>query len=334
MVYSFQLIRHPNIHYRQAVIRLSQCELTAMLKNLAIEAEIRVRRMGGADFLVFECRELSPEEISWLSGHSCIVFMAESRGDYLIPLQPSFSDAFSPDLPEILKYKGKTNPTLTRMMLNTVLSLASFPGRPQMFRVLDPLCGKGTTLFCALCAGCSAVGMDLDGKALKEAADYFSRYLKMHRIKHTLRAHSETVGRQSVPVTSFSFGFDRSSSGNAASLDFFLCDSSFADRLLRKRPAHVLIADLPYGVQHAPSSEGRTGTFASFLRDVLPSWKKAVLPGGAIALSYNTLTLSPSEIRRSLSAAGFVPIEENAFSGLEHRVEQAVTRDIVFALAP
>ena len=106
MVYSFQLWRHPNIHYREAILRLSVCELFAMLRSLSITAEIQAETLGSASFLTFECRPLSPEELTWLRGHSCVVFMAEKRGSMLFPLAVDPPDAVFAALPEVLKYKG------------------------------------------------------------------------------------------------------------------------------------------------------------------------------------------------------------------------------------
>ena len=116
----------------------------------------------------FPVHPLSPEELSWLRGHSCIVFMAEKREDALIPLPVSPASSLPEELPEVLKYKGKTSPAFSRMMLNTALSLSRYAHSAQPLTVLDPLCGRGTGLFCALLAGENAVGLDQDSRDLKE----------------------------------------------------------------------------------------------------------------------------------------------------------------------
>ena len=70
MVYSFQLWRHPNILYRDAVVRLARCELYSMLKSISVEAELQTEELGSATFLSFQCRMLTEPELSFLSGHS------------------------------------------------------------------------------------------------------------------------------------------------------------------------------------------------------------------------------------------------------------------------
>ena len=72
MVYSFALIKHANIRYREYVIRLGMYELLSMLRSLSIDCEVRTEEMGGSVFLTFECRPLGEKEISYLSGHSTI----------------------------------------------------------------------------------------------------------------------------------------------------------------------------------------------------------------------------------------------------------------------
>ena len=107
-----------------------------------------------------------------------------------------------------MKYKGKTSVTFTRMMINIARSLLPLSA-PLPLTLLDPVCGKGTACFCALEAGMNAMGLDIDHKAVKEAADYFSRYLKLQYLKHSVRNYSETLGKASLPVTEFVFSDSR-----------------------------------------------------------------------------------------------------------------------------
>ena len=37
MVYTFELIKHSNVRYREAAIRLSHCELLSMLHALSVD---------------------------------------------------------------------------------------------------------------------------------------------------------------------------------------------------------------------------------------------------------------------------------------------------------
>ena len=332
MVYSFELIKHANIRYRESVSVLAHCELFAMLSSLGIACEILHEQMGGSHFLTFDCRELLDSEISFLSRHSSIALMAEKKEGFLRPLHVVPNNYLPEDLPEVLKYKGKTSVPFTRMMLNVAVSLSS-PEKDSPPLFFDPVCGKGTGYFCALCSGMNAVGLDTDRKDIRESIDYFSRYLKYHKLKHEQRSHSETAAKQAVPVTSFRFADTREHfhAGDTRSLMLAYADTAESPALFRKRQADIIIADLPYGVQHAPQAGIRHEPLTNFLSRVLPAWKQCLRQNGVIALSFNTLILPSAIVREMLNQAGFQLPRNDLFRHLSHEVEHAVVRDVIFA---
>ena len=334
MVYSFALIRHANIRYRDAFVRMSTYELISLLKAVEIEAVPEHEFIGGADFLTFECRPLSESEISFIGRLSSGYIIAERQGNLLLPLDRSSEGYLPDDLPEVLKYKGKTSVPFTEMMMNMGLSVTPFALIREPVTLLDPLCGKGTSCFCAARRGWNAVGLDTDAKSVREAADYFSRYLKFHHLKHVKQTRSETVGRHSVPVTAFTYAAcnEQYRQNDTRSLEFGCGDTAFVPALTRRRPAHLIVADLPYGVQHSPQFGEKPETFQRLLARALPEWRKALRPGGSLSLSFNTLTISRERVLSLVKDAGFALCEEECFSGLRHEVEQAVVRDVVYAV--
>ena len=336
MVYSFELLQHANIRYREAVSRLGRCELLCMLKALGIETSVTEETLGGASFLTFDSRELTDAEILYLSGHSSVTLMAAREKDLLRPLDHADTGYLPADLPEVLKYKGKTSVAFTRMMVNIALSLTPDPFPSPAKTVLDPLCGKATTGFCALQAGMNAVCLDLDRKSLREADEYFSRYLKLHLLKHARSEGSETAGSAGIPFVRYQFA-DTKEHFAAKDTRFLMLavgDTENAPALVRRIPVHAIAADLPYGIQHAPQSGRRPESFTALLRRVLPAWYRALVPGGALALSFNTLTLSADAVLSALASAGFVCPDLTASLFFRHEVEQAVVRDVIFAVKP
>lgn len=334
MVYTFGLAKYANSRYRDSANRLSRCELIAMLHSLSVDCDVSVETLGGSDFLTFECRQLSDQELLWLSGHSSVVFLSENVGGMLRPLSGSAPNPFE-DLPEILKYKGKTSAAFTRMMINMARSLLPLSA-PLPLTLLDPVCGKGTACFCALEAGMNAMGLDIDHKAVKEAADYFSRYLKLQYLKHSVRNYSETLGKASLPVTEFVFSDSRDNYqlGVTRSLRLASGDTAMVYALCRRHPVHLLIADFPYGVQHAPRYGTKPESFRALLGRALPEWKKALAPGGVAAVSFNTLTFPRREVLEIVNASGLIPCDSEEYNHLRHEVEQAVVRDVVFMMNP
>lgn len=335
MVYSFSLLRHANIRYREAFIRLARCELLSMLHSISIETDLSEEHMGGAVFLTFECRKLTHEELLFLSRHSSVVFMAEKHGEMLRPLSVSPCSYLPEDLPEVLKYKGKTSTSFTRMMINTAFSLAGglFSVSPLFF---DPVCGKATGCFCAAVDGMNAVGLDSDRKAIAEAVGYFGRYLRYHKLKHSMLSRSETYHSRPLTVTEYHYSDTREHFQSGAKKKLMLCSSDTSDSpaLFRRRKADLIVADLPYGVQHAPVLHQKPESLQGFLSRAVPVWTSVLRPGGAVALSFNTLTLSSDLVRSTLLENHLKIPEEPYYFGLKHEVEQAVIRDVVFAYYP
>ena len=333
MVFLFQLTPHANIRYREAQTKLGQAELSCLLHGLGMTADVSPCTIGGVSFLRFEADALTPAQLSALSMHSAALMIAQQEGGLLRPLEKVSHAYLTEDLAEVLKYKGKTSAVFTRMMLNCALSASDFFGCDSPLTVLDPICGRGTTCFVALQQGMNAVGVDVDNRDLKEAATYFERHLQFHRLKHKLDQGSRTVRKHAVPEAIYTVADTKEhfKEGDVRTLSLFLGDTGLTGELMKKTPAHLLVADLPYGVQHAPQEGKRTESFAQLMGRVLPSWHAALRKGGAAALSFNTLTLKKADLARMLADAGFTVLTDAPYDDFQHFVETAVTRDFVVA---
>lgn len=332
MNYCIQLLPHANIRYRKALESLGVAELQSLLQAAGIQADVTCINLGGTSFLTFACEELTQDQLQRLAHHSAALLLCERHGEYLLPLEVKEPAYLTSDLSEVLKYKGKTSATFTHMMLNCAHAASRFYGE-KVLTVLDPLCGKGTTCFCALERGWHAEGADVDAAALREADIYMAKHLQLHRLKHRREQRSLTVKSCGVPVTQYVLSDTREhyAQEDTRSLTLCLSDTCQVDALFRKAPPHLIVADLPYGVQHAPVAGQRPEPFDRLLRRALPAWYRVLQPGGAMALSFNTLTLPRSRVVQLTAEAGFIPLTEPPYDGFSHFVEQAVTRDVVIA---
>ena len=339
MVFLFQLTPHANIRYREAQVKLGRAELSCLLQSLGIHAEVTPCTVGGVSFLRFAADALTDKQRSALSMHSAALLLCEqldggSDASVLLrPIEKVSHDYLTADLAEVLKYKGKTSAVFTHMMINCAWAASDFFGQEAPITVLDPMCGKGTTCFVALQQGMNAVGVDIDNRDLKECADYFERYMQYHRMKHKLDQSSRTVRKHAVPAAVYTIADTKEhfKEGDTRTLSLFLGDTGLTGELCKKSPAHLLVADLPYGVQHAPQVGRRTESFMQVMKRALPQWKDAVRKGGAVALSFNTLTLKKADLIQLLADAGFTPLTEAPYDDFQHFVEQAVHRDFVVA---
>ena len=287
-----------------------------MLSACGVDAQITPCTLGGAPFLCFEADPLTPAQAAFVHGHSALYMTAALEGDLLRPLDPPAIPCLPGDMPDILKYKGKTNAAFTHLLINLALSAGGVWQQPHP-RVLDPICGRGTTLFVALNRGWDATGSDIDRAALREAEQFFKRYLEYHRFKHATRRGSLTLrGKKSAPYTAFTLP--------AGTLRLAEAEAARAREAFGAGTFDLLCADLPYGVQH-----GANMPLETLLRLALPAWVETLM-----ALSFNAQTLPARKVRALLAGAGLRVLEGGPYDHFEHWVEQAVTRDIAVAVRP
>lgn len=354
MIYLIQLVPHTNVRYRLEQTELTLRELRCMLASLApsypddhlLDASLSSVMLLGAPFLRLETSAALPEGIlSPLSGLSSILMIFEEQSPLLRPVLGRLPLYLTEDLPDVLKYKGKTNVTFTELMINVGLSAAGLLEASRPLTVLDPLCGRGTTLFCALMRGMNSVGLDAQKSAIEDADAYLQRYFALHHFKHRRQDTSVTIpqgqknrGQRCISYTA------------AADKEAFLQDDTRFLRLIpgdtalsgpllsrKKDQVDLLVSDLPYGVQHAPK-DGQGGnvmleSIEGMLRRALPQWLQALRKGGSCTLSFNTYTLRREKLVSLMSEAGFQVLGE-PYEQFTHEVEQAVRRDVVTALKP
>lgn len=333
MRYLFQLLPHANLHYRACQTQLGSAELGSMLQAMNLHGEVEPCNLGGADFLSVDTEEITRDQLDVLSRHSALLMMCTQEGELLRPLAFNKTDYLPRDLAEVLKYKGKTSATFTRMMINMACAASGKLESKTPVTVLDPMCGRGTTLYCALEMGMNGVGVEVDRRDLQEAANYFERYCTMHRLKHSLKQGSETCGRAAIPWAAYTLADTKEhyAAGDTRQMRLYQGDTALAPDLVKKQRADILVADLPYGIQHAPQDGRKPESFIGLMKRALPAWKKALKADGAIALSFNTLTLKREKLTELVTEAGFLPMEEKPYGPIPHFVEQAVTRDVLIA---
>ena len=339
MRYAMLLKPHANVRYRQSLEKLAKIELECMLQAWGLQdAGVCVESMAGEPFLVFETNQMTETIWKELSRHSSICFAARvEENGALFPLERSVQGVLPDDLPHVLKYKGKTNADFTYLMLHCAKAASAFAQTDAPLRVLDPMCGKGTTLFCAMCEGNDAVGIETDVKSLQEADAYYARFLKLHKLKHRHSEQSRTLPKGgSVPAVAFEAAQNAQAmkDGSVIRLEMIHGDAARAAEMLKPDSVHLIVSDLPYGVQHAPKENGGMSALTRLLNRVVPGCVKVLKPGGAMAFSFNLNTLRRRDVEQALAQAGMEVLTEGPYADFSHWVEQAVDRDVVVARKP
>lgn len=334
--------------YAAAAAELVRSELA--VANLAV-LENRLRDLtrtpiGGVDYLTFGTeRELAETDVAYLSrlsgAYALYARERDGAGELLRPVRLRRPDAFDEDLITIPKYAGKTNEQFTDLLLTvTLLSSASAPAMlTRRLRVLDPLCGRGTTLNQALVDGYDACGIDADRKDFEAYAEFLRTWLKRKRLPHTaavtpLRRDGEALGRR-LDVTA---ARTRSAfkAGDVARVSVACADTHHARRIFAAGYADVLVADLPYGVQHG--SRDRADRLSrnplSLVEAALPAWLEVLRPGGAVGLAWNAKLVARPDLAAVLAARGLEVADAAPYHGFAHRVDQAIHRDLIVARKP
>ena len=266
---------------------------------------------------------------------SALALFERVGDDLLRPVTTTPLARYDDDLVTIQRYAGKTNEAFTKLLLNLALFVADGAfaalGDRRRVVVLDPLCGRGTSLNQALLYGADALGIDADARDVQAYATFLKTWLQDKRLKHQLDAGAgrgrfrATIGRKGA-----------AGSEERQLLDVATADTTSAATLFGRNAVDVIVADLPYGVQHGSRTESRglARRPADLLGDALPVWKTVVRPGGAIALSWNVKTMTRADVVDALAEVGLEVIEPVEGYTFEHRVDRTITRDLVVARRP
>lgn len=350
--YAFLILPSHNRVYADAAPALARAELAvlaAALPGAAIDpGSVGEAVIGGVPYVTFETGDLSQRDADALANLSALYALFEVAGDLLRPVPLRRLDRLDDDLLTILKYPGKTNEQFTKLLLNVTLASSALAREAGSRRlaVLDPLCGRGTTLNQALMYGFDAFGADVDARDVEAYAAFIQRWLKDKRLKHQagfapVRRDHRVVARRLT--AEFAATRDEYKAGDVQRLDVVEADTTRIGEFFRKESADLVVADLPYGVQHGSHATGRAGGDRSralarspleLLRSAAPAWARALRPGGALGISWNTRVARREDAAGALAAAGLEVLDSAEYRAFRHRVDQSITRDILVGRKP
>ncbi|MEO6511602.1 MAG: SAM-dependent methyltransferase [Nocardioides sp.] len=335
----YALLVHPSANrvYALASEALTVAEL-GVLAGTRLEGRIGEAtpiRIAGVPYLAFD-GEPTPADLALLGDVSTAMALFQRDGDALTPVELPRRDQFDDDLLTILKYAGKTNELFTKLLLNITVWSGVPVERP--LHVLDPMCGRGTTLNQVLMNGWHAAGIDVDDKDFDAYAAFLRQWLKLKRLKHTadtvpLRREGSRLGRRFQVEIGVSK--EEWTAGRAITLDYANTDTLNARSVHRATSFDAVVADAPYGVQHGSRSGGRLERNPlDLLRDAVPIWAELLRPGGALGIAWNTHVAGRDDALAALTAAGLDVLDDGPYRALEHRVDQAIQRDVLVARKP
>jgi SAM-dependent methyltransferase len=347
---TYRLLIHPSANrvYAKAAPELAAAELRT-IADLVLPGrigDIEPTELGQAAALRFTAPDgLAGDDLRIVASSAGALALFEEHpgpgaGPLLAPVTACPLACHPDDLLTTLKYTGKTNERFTTLMVNLALAAsgrgwrAALAGEPV--RLLDPLCGRGTTLSQALVYGLHAAGIEARDKDVEAYLGFVRQWLRDRRVKHRSDARTlrrgpsrDRTGRHVTITIS-------SSPGRAQVLDLIADDTINAGDHLKSSSVDLIVADLPYGVQHASRTDqwGASRNPATLLRDALPAWRRALRGGGALCLAFNTNVIPPADVAAELGRQALELVPAAMDGRFAHRVDRAIRRDLALAVKP
>jgi hypothetical protein len=263
--------------YASEANRLVAAELEIML-GANDQPAIEPITLAGIGFLALAAENLDERACLALGRLSGCYAVFCREHDRLQPIEVTKPDLFDDDLVTIPKYSGKTNEQFTRLLIN--VTLASMRREVSgTISILDPMCGRGTTLSTAMMLGCHASGVEVELKAVEAYAAYLRTYWRRKRLKHSLevtpvRREGKIIGKrleaEVIPVNR----------ERPLALTVFSGDTRESAALFGKRTFDAIVADAPYGVVHGSQADARGNrgkrdrSAAGLISEALPVWAR------------------------------------------------------------
>jgi hypothetical protein len=322
-----QLAPQRSTQYSNLARDLAKSELLASPIGPGL-GDVSLRSIAGQDYLLFDLPgPLSDETVGLLASMAMIgsVFeMFDSIGDVtgplLRPVQAVHPAFISPDMAATRRYKGKTNETFTHFLCNMAKYASDFHSSDwSMLDVVDPLCGGGTTLFTALSLGADVAGLDADRTDVESTVTFITQYCRENRIALTVK--EERLRKLGARRWLFQIGRDDQRRCMLAQGDA----GRTRDLLAGFGRPHLIVTDLPYGIQHS-------GPLHGLLADCLPGWAELLVPGGAIAFSWDSTRFDREQMMALVGkVTGLEVVDRPPYDRLAHRVDRVIKRRDVLA---
>ena len=338
--YAIMIRPNHNIAYFNEYLNMCYVELNIMAHSCSHEiSNLNHQSINKSTVLTFNTnQDLSAEFLRNLFYLSFFHTLFKIHDDHHYqPLMIHQKPIFQDDLSIRLKYNGKTNEQITRFMLSVAYHTSHFTTLPtREICVLDPLCGRGTTLFEAMIRGFNAYGVEQDKKSVAEMEAYITRYLRELKIKHQKKKGKAVFkGKQIGEFFDIAYAKDKSAlkQKQTHSLKVVRADTQEIEGVFKKESMHLIVADLPYNIQHTrfDHSTQQKG-LSTLLIAGLKSWTPSLKVGGVIALSWNIYTDTREGFIEILTQAKYDVLNESHYASVAHRVSQAIQRDIIFAI--
>lgn len=343
----YLILQHPghNRVYYNVAGELALAELKLASTKLEVKCDaIKIISIAEVRYLSIEVEsELSPKDISVLSRLSFVFaiykVLAVDGGECLKPIAINDYAYVDSKISSLLKYPGKTNELFTKMMVNVALLSSNFNYHTNI-QLLDPVAGRGTTLYEAAIYGYNAIGVEIDSKSVHEATTFFKKFIQTERYKHQndKRQIAGKSKKDAVYIQEFDYAPTKEMFKKPElkrRLGFVNGSSQFTDSYFKANSFHLIVGDLPYGIAHGNSSNQKASSITRNPSDMIDQcaegWFKVLKSGGVVVLAWNVFVASKLKLEQILLNHGFEVLTDDPYANFEHMVDKSIKRDIIVA---
>ncbi|MBI9064918.1 MAG: hypothetical protein JEZ14_23225 [Marinilabiliaceae bacterium] len=343
----YLILQHPghNRVYYNLSGQLALSELEIATRRLDADcSDSKIDELEKVRYLSFTTEEdITDHDLEILSRLSFVfaIFRLEQREDQtcLIPISKVDYEYVDNKVSSLMKYAGKTNELFTKMMINVGLLSSDFDYNHKI-QLLDPVAGRGTTLFEGVVYGFDVTGIEIEPKSVHETTVFFKKYMEAERFKHTSGQRQVSGQKKSEAIYMQEFEYARTkeefkSDQLRKKLGVVTGNSQEAANYFKKNSFHLIIGDLPYGIAHgnkgAAKSSSITRNPSELLSLCLPQWHQVLKKGGVVVVAWNSFVVSRQKLSEIFTDNGFEVFTEAPYDGFEHLVDRSIKRDIVVA---
>lgn len=307
-------------------------EFNILNESLNFAKDIKLENLCGLNYLIFDADDIKIY-LPKISTLSFLLGIFEYKDGYLKPIEKEFKEFINPNISSILKYSGKTNEYFTRLMINIGSYILN---KNENLNILDPICGKGTTLYESLINGYNCYGIEIAPKVVDEIAVFLRKFLENERYKFSYKKEKLSGENKSFKAEKHIFNINKNKdSKDNKHFEVVSVNTVFSDKIFKKDYFDLIVGDLPYGVKHSNITNEKQNSFTrspkELLEKSLDSWKKVLNKDGLLVMSWNTFLLKRNEFENILINKGFEVVENDNLLNFKHRVDQAINRDFIVA---
>ncbi len=266
------------------------------------------------DFFHVDVQEKTIPHLTMLS---CVQGVFAQDGNSLTPLNSQSNFLLHEDFIWGSKFKGKTNETLTQFMLNIGLQQLQLPiEQYNTVKLLDPMCGRATTLLWGMRYGLHTKGIEQDSKVLDDIRQQVKKWCKVHRQKHSFKEGFVNKNNKKSQGKFIDFAIEH------ASMRVINGDTQDTSTHLKGEKFHLIVSDIPYGIQHFTTKNTRNAL--AVIQESAEGWSQSLKPNGIIVLAFNRYIPKRDELLTAFSA-----FTSDAGIQAEHRMSESIVRDII-----